>query len=64
VLQISRRERAQLPKKFSLVKSSPNKSDGAWLSWVKNVRTSSAKSSSVGLNQENTWTGEGPPPRK
>ena len=64
VLQISRRERAQLPKKFSLVKSSPNKSDGAWLSWVKNVRRSSAKSSSVGLNQENTWTGEGPPPRK
>lgn len=46
VLQISRRERAQLPMKLSFVKSSPNKSDGAWLSWVKNVRRSSAKSSS------------------
>ncbi len=48
VLQISRRERAQLPMKLSFVKSSPNKSDGAWLSCVKNVRRSSAKSSSCG----------------
>mmetsp|Transcript_98373 Transcript_98373/g.278482 ORF Transcript_98373/g.278482 Transcript_98373/m.278482 type:complete len:260 (+) Transcript_98373:202-981(+) len=43
VSHTSRSCSAQAPMKLSLVRSTPNRSDGAWLSWAKKARQSSPK---------------------